>query len=504
MHLISSIILAGFTTASVIPNGESHTAAVSRPVKRDNPVWPWGVIGDSWGSGVSYNDSVLLDDNLDNCLRTWEGHGPQMNKDSSWQGSFSSGLRDAACSGSELVDLAKGRYQLGKVGLPNLLVMTSGGNDVGFANVLENCIYQPNVVYNYGPAFADDKDKTHACAVAIQDSKDNIANRLEKWLTDTINDILADPNVNKNPDFLLYLTGYARFFGTDYADWCNTYSFNLPNIISPIPFLSKELRTEMNAVVSSVNDLYKKVQQQYSKQVRFIDIDSGFQGHRFCETGMSPADQYDKNTQGDKVYLWNLNFYVSYDADADDTAYQTGKMTTQRASQLMSGNNNVTAWSGTGSGGEVNQPSNGWRLRPFHPKFSGYTTIKNAILAQMKSDGLPKAAVVTTSSPSPSQTPTNNCSYVDNAAYLSYTLNLIDDKSIDTSCGGGFLDNLRGRCGQGITAWGCNYVGDTGATMSWNVPETCSVNDVQDAINAASQGQDLKLTCNGQPAPLPS
>ena len=65
------------------------------------------------------------------------------------------------------------------------------------------------------------------------------------------------------------------------------------------------------------------------------------------------------------------------------------------------------AWSG--SGGEGSTPGNGWRLRPFHPRYSGYTSIKAAILVQLKADGLPKAQTAATptssSPPLPSSTP---------------------------------------------------------------------------------------------------
>ena len=101
--------LLTLAAASAIPDAGVLNSFKSRFSKRENPPWPYGVIGDSWGSGVSYNDDVLYDNNLDNCLRTKESHGPQLEADTSWTGSFSSGLRDAACSGSQLVDLAKGK-----------------------------------------------------------------------------------------------------------------------------------------------------------------------------------------------------------------------------------------------------------------------------------------------------------------------------------------------------------------------------------------------------------
>ena len=46
----------------------------------------------------------------------------------------------------------------------------------------------------------------------------------------------------------------------------------------------------------------------------------------------------------------------------------------------------------------------------------------------------------------------NTCSYVNNNLWYSYTISLLDDRSIDDSCGGGFLDNLCGRRGGGVTA----------------------------------------------------
>ena len=139
-----------------------------------------------------------------------------MEADTSWTGSFSSGLRDAACSGSQLIDLAKGGYQMGKVGKPNVVVMTFGGNNCGFGTIVDVCIYHSSPTTNYGSAYADDKARTGACAKALDNALNYITNTLQQDFINTINDILADPGVNSNPDFLLYLTGYAQFFGTDY------------------------------------------------------------------------------------------------------------------------------------------------------------------------------------------------------------------------------------------------------------------------------------------------
>ena len=92
----------------------------------------YAVIGDSWGSGVAWNDKTLYDDNKDKCLRTFESHGPQLEADTTWLKGFTSGLRDAACSGSRLIDLELGQRQMTKVGdSPDVIIMTSGGNNAG-------------------------------------------------------------------------------------------------------------------------------------------------------------------------------------------------------------------------------------------------------------------------------------------------------------------------------------------------------------------------------------
>lgn len=156
-----------------------------------------------------------------------------------------------------------------------------------------------------------------------------------------------------------------------------------------------------------MNKLYQNtISSNYGKQARFIDIDSGFGGHRFCEPGATHSDQLNTDTNFDGVYLWNLNYPWQIDTSVTPPSTGSGSnITTQEAQDLFQGQG-VTAWTGgSGSGGGGNDPSNGWRLRPFHPRTSGYTSIKGAILAQLKTDGLPKAESATNPSPSPSPSP---------------------------------------------------------------------------------------------------
>lgn len=381
--------------------------------RRDGQAWPYGVVGDSWGSGVAYNNDTLYDNNKDNCLRTKESHGPQMEADTTWIGHDPSGLRDAACSGSNLVDIVQGQNQIGKVGNPDVIIMTSGGNKAGFGNIVNVCIYHSDPLHDYGNAYANDPDRSGDCAKALDDASETITNpdKLAHALTETIDDVFKDPAVSGNSDFLLYLTGYAQFFGTDYDEWCNKESWSIPNLKSPRPYLSVNLRQAFNDHVSKVNDLYKTTAEsdEYKANVRYIDLDSGFAGHRFCEPGANHNDQVNTDTNFDKVYFWNLNLY--------GVAAQ-GNVTAQEAQDALDGQL-VTAWNQPSGGGGGNKPENGWKLRPFHPRYTGYTAIKNAIFAQLKIDGRPNqnpsssaisstpTGTITSSSPPPASSVTS-------------------------------------------------------------------------------------------------
>lgn len=281
---------------------------LSGPIVAKEP-WPYGVIGDSWGSGVAYKDSVVYDHNLDICLRTKEAHGPQMEADVSWTGDYSSGLRDTACSGSRLGDLAKDGPQMAKVGTPNVVIMSSGGNNAGFGSIVDAYVYYSNPSENYGLAYKDD-DPEHPkgrCAQALHKASMYINGPMERDLVLSINDILAFPTVREKKGFLLYITGYAQSFGVDYDPWCNDKHWNIPGI-SPWPYLSKQLRMAFNTRVSAVNKLYKTVASQYPDKTRYIDVDVGCSGHRFCESGANHASQFNTDTNFNSVYLWNLNW----------------------------------------------------------------------------------------------------------------------------------------------------------------------------------------------------
>jgi hypothetical protein len=384
-------------------------------VTRAGEPWSYGVIGDSWGSGVAWKKDLLYDDNKGECLRTKESHGPQLEGDDKWLGFKKTTLHDAACSGRSFGNIVKGEHQMGQVGSPHLVVMTAGGKQAGFGHIVEACIYHPDPQHNYGKAYKDDQDRKGDCAVALDGALQYInkpadkPQGLEYDLRKTLDDLFKDPAVSSSLTSLVYVTGYAQFWGTDYDDWCNTQYWNVPSaVMTPAPYLSKELRKTFNDHVAKVNQIYKKVTEdpKYKKQTRFVDVDKGFAGHRFCEPGATYQDQIDTDTHSKKVYLWNLNYPWKITGQGAPSAEAAeGQISAAEAKDLFKGQG-VTAWVGS-RGDEGNKPENGWRQRPFHPRYSGYTTIKDAIVAQMKADNVPTL-------PSSTKPVAPTCSHVGN------------------------------------------------------------------------------------------
>ena len=83
---------------------------------------------------------------------------------------------------------------------------------------------------------------------------------------------------------------------------------------------------------------------------------------------MSRFDQCFNND----VWLWNVSPPLLTSGDPNTFLQQDPDAT-------------IGPFSGTG------QVTDGWRMRPFHPREVGHTAIKDAIIAQMKADGVPQS-----------------------------------------------------------------------------------------------------------------
>ncbi|KAM0809507.1 putative SGNH hydrolase-type esterase domain-containing protein [Seiridium cardinale] len=263
----------------------------------------------------------------------------------------------------------------------------AGGNNCGFGEVVEKCIYQPGF-RDWGPEYPDPAGECgksfNAKNAYIKDAGDF---GLYQQEMDTIKDILKHSAVKDNDNFHLYIMGYAQFFNQG-DNYCNDISFGaLAPVYGPAPKLMNRLRTDLNSAVHSVNDVLARVAKDVNDaRVKFIDVSPKFNGHRFCEDKHEGND-WDQWYSTD-IWLWNLNF-PRYDPPADPDLIQawlngsTATNVTAGANVAVEGQGGAETDSGSGGSGGT------WMQRPFHPKQGGTNAIADLVIAQGKADKIP-------------------------------------------------------------------------------------------------------------------
>ncbi|KAF2801944.1 uncharacterized protein BDZ99DRAFT_552221 [Mytilinidion resinicola] len=174
----------------------------------------------------------------------------------------------------------------------------------------------------------------------------------------------------------IYQTGYSQFFDS-YTDQCDDTSFYVIDFIGPK--ITKELRIKLNRLtheVSYVLAYYSDLLNvQYSHAfgnpsilsgaVSFVDVDIGYDGHRFCRQGVQEPDHHNPNT-----HFSNLNLLVT--ADNETVAVGDTNMTIPRE-------NATVGWIDANYGDGVHAAWV-WVTKTFHPTPAGFTHTKDIVI----------------------------------------------------------------------------------------------------------------------------
>jgi lysophospholipase L1-like esterase len=173
----------------------------------------------------------------------------------------------------------------------DLLTISAGGNDIGLTPILSNCIYQ---------FYMSAED---ACEIAIREAQARIANETELYHNVTLLIEAAKPKMNKEHG-VIYYTGYAGFFGADDSTCDNVTWAVWKDVEWSKQYLKRELRRELNDMVSSVNTILAKAVRDAGPNVRFIDYDKQVQNARgrYCEAGVVEPDPSRRELM---FYEWN-------------------------------------------------------------------------------------------------------------------------------------------------------------------------------------------------------
>lgn len=267
-----------------------------------------------------------------------------------------------------------------------------------------NCIFQVSPFHDYGgtyPADGECKDAINAARRTItSDASDGLFNRLKGTILDLYNQPNAK-NIQK-----LYVLSYPRFFNAD-TDFCSGES------ISPIPYrksatkLTKALRNDINALSVAFTQRIEQVINSFEDRSRltFLNVDPGFEGHRFCEPGQDKDSLFNRN---DDVWIWSATTkglivsgnQLANPADNDDARQRdvddkyriTYNTTGQAADDAAKSFNWTDTLRFDKDPATLQNPivgltgGEGSQFRPFHPTQAGHRAIKEILYKQVQQD----------------------------------------------------------------------------------------------------------------------
>ncbi|RYP10750.1 hypothetical protein DL765_008018 [Monosporascus sp. GIB2] len=248
-------------------------------------------LGDSYSAGIGTGFEGK-EDKEDDCRRGLRAHPRLIASDlaASQGGPNSTSFQFLSCTGATTADLLSGgeasQIDAFNISLPaDFALLSLGGNDLGFFGIMNACVFRFYSFYS------------GTCEEELRHAREHIAGEeFEYRLELVIMEILDRARWEKKPWFLVTVTGYARFFN-DVTDDCDEMSFGVWWLLGPK--LKKSLRLQMNALVLAVNAKIKsavdRVNSKFIKdRVLFVDYDSEFEGHRFCEENVIEPD-YNRN-----------------------------------------------------------------------------------------------------------------------------------------------------------------------------------------------------------------
>lgn len=195
-----------------------------------------------------------------------------------------------ACSGADTSEILAKQVPALNINL-NLITISAGGNDIGLTPILSDCVYQ---FYMAGE---------DACQRSIDEAREKIADDTQLYQNVTKLIEAAKPYLNSTHG-LIYVTGYARFFGSE-DDVCDNVTWAVwRNVERSKQYLKLEMRQALNEMVLAVNAVLRKAVEAAGSKVRFIDYDAriaALQG-RYCELGVQEPDP---NRLGLTFYEWD-------------------------------------------------------------------------------------------------------------------------------------------------------------------------------------------------------
>ncbi|PGH02190.1 hypothetical protein GX51_04764 [Blastomyces parvus] len=169
----------------------------------------------------------------------------------------------------------------------DLVTLSIGGNDAGFFNILNACVYR-----FYGIRSGDCNEQLTKSRRLI--SSEKFADAYNKTLTN----ILAK---GTGPHFRLMALGYSPFFDEALSDDCNKKSFGYWRMWRPK--LTVNLRRQLNEIPLHLNNrMVQLIKAMDDERIVWVDWAPKFKDHLFCQPGKKrPSD-------GNNTWFFDIDF----------------------------------------------------------------------------------------------------------------------------------------------------------------------------------------------------
>ncbi|KAF9695094.1 hypothetical protein EKO04_006838 [Ascochyta lentis] len=229
-------------------------------------------IGDSYAAGLGSGKRV------DFACSRYNTAYPNIVHESLHARNSDTSHQSLACSGADTTEILAKQVPALNINL-DLITISAGGNDIGLTPILSNCVYQ---FYMAGE---------DACQKSIEEAQEKINNSTQLYQNMTNLIEATKPYLNSTHG-LIYLTGYARFFGTE-DKLCDNVTWAVWRTIERHKqHLQLPLRRALNNLVLSANALLRSATDAAGPHVRFIDYDAqiALQHGRYCERGVHEPD----------------------------------------------------------------------------------------------------------------------------------------------------------------------------------------------------------------------
>ncbi|WP_375424592.1 SGNH/GDSL hydrolase family protein [uncultured Friedmanniella sp.] len=274
---VRSLLLCAVAALPLLASAAPQTA-VAAPTPPARAV----ALGDSFAAGEGLGPYLPgSDTTTDQCHRSDRAY-PALLESSGvrrWRD-----VRSVACSGATTATLLAGSAaepsQLRALsGRTQTVTLTIGGNDVGFAAVLRDCVYAPPpapaglVPGAPGCSSRDDRAVTLATARLNGQAMPQLLRRIHR----------------RAPQARIYVTGYPRLFGLSFPGPAGCPVASLPLGGQQVPLFvtaadANWIRAKSDRLNAALESSVARARHQ-GVRARYVDVAGAFTGHNVCSTG---------------------------------------------------------------------------------------------------------------------------------------------------------------------------------------------------------------------------